>query len=249
MNRNYWERIAPGYNDEIFDVLDNDKKALISSAIKKIASSSKTVIDAGCAVGKWLPVLSPLFKKVIAADISTKNLSIAQKTYPSYVNVDYLRADLSSPELKLPKCDAAVCINAILTDSLKKRNAFFNNLYSCLKKNGHLILVVPSLESWMLTRIIQNKWKIDKKLFGEKLSEKEGIKRYKNIQQGNAEIDNVATKHYLKEELMLLLSNEGFWVEACKKIEYNWKTEFIKPPQWLNEPRPWDWLIIAKKVR
>ena len=52
---------------------------IISSAIKKVSAKNKTVLDAGCAVGKWLPVLSPLFKKVIAADISAKNLGIAEK--------------------------------------------------------------------------------------------------------------------------------------------------------------------------
>jgi len=64
MERKYWEKIAPGYNDEIFDVLQNDSKGIIRSAIKKVSSPSKTVIDAGCAVGKWLPVLSPLFQKI-----------------------------------------------------------------------------------------------------------------------------------------------------------------------------------------
>ena len=246
MERKYWEKIAPDYNEEIFDVLHNDKKAIIRSAISKVASPSKTVIDAGCAIGKWLPVLSPAFKKVIAADISAKNLAIAKKNYPGYTNVEYLRADMSG-KINVQKCDVAVCINAILTDSLKKRTAFFHNLSSCLKKGGHLILVVPSLESWLLTRVVQSRWKIDKKLFDEKLSGNGAIKRYSNIQYGNVEIDNVYTKHYLREELILLLVQEGFAIQDCRKIEYAWNTEFIKPPAWLKEPGPWDWMIAAKK--
>ena len=248
MDRNYWEKIAPSYNDEIFDVLHNDKKAIIRSAIEKTASSSKTVIDAGCAVGKWLPLLSPAFKKVYAADISAKNLAIAKQHYPEYKNIDYLRVDMSASRVKLPKCDVAVCINAILTDSLKKRNAFFKNLSACLKKNGDLILVVPSLESWMFTRIIQQKWKIDKTILAEKVNGKEALKKYSNVQQGNLDIDNVPTKHYVKEELNLLLMQEGFAVAAFEKIEYNWQTEFVRPPRWLKEPRPWDWMCVAKKL-
>jgi 2-polyprenyl-3-methyl-5-hydroxy-6-metoxy-1,4-benzoquinol methylase len=247
MNRKYWEKIAPAYSEEIFDVLHNDKKAIILSAIKKLASSSKTVIDVGCAVGKWLPLLSPAFKKVIAIDISAKNLAIAQKNYPQLTKVEYTRADMSAGKTKLPKSDVAVCINAILTDSLKKRTTFFKNLSLCLKKGGQLILVVPSLESWLYTRIIQNQWKINKALFNEKLPGKEAIKRYRNIQQGNVEIDNVATKHYLSEELILLLSKEGFTVEDYQKIEYSWNTEFIKAPRWLQKPGPWDWMIIGRK--
>lgn len=247
MDRKYWEQIAPGYNEEIFDVLNNDKKGLIRSAISKVAGRSKTVLDAGCAVGKWLPVLSPAFRKVIAADISAKNLAIAGKTYDHFNNVEYLRADMSAPDTKLPACDVVVCVNAILTHSLRKRNSFFRNLSDCLNKGGCLILVVPSLESWLMTRIIQGRWKIDKDLFAERLSGKEAIKRYRDIQHGNAEIDKVATKHYLQEELELLLTLEGFQVKDCQKIEYDWTTEFIAPPKWLGKPYPWDWMIVAKK--
>ena len=248
MDREYWEKIAPGYSEEIFDVLQNDLKGIISSAIKKTSSTSKTAMDAGCAVGKWLPLLSPLFKKVIATDISAKNLVIAKKLHPRLANVEYQRLDLSRNGIKLPKTDVVVCINAILTDLLKKRKAFFHNISRCLNKNGYLILVVPSLESWLMTRIIQNQWKIDRNLFNEKLTGKEAIKRYKNIQQGNAEIDSVATKHYLRDELSLLLAKEGLSAHYFKKIEYNWKTEFRKPPAWLKEPRPWDWMVLAQKV-
>lgn len=247
MDRKYWEKIAPDYNEEIFDVLQNDKKGIIRSAIKRIASPSKTVIDIGCAVGKWLPVLSPLFKEVLAVDISLKNLVIAQKSYPQFQNVQFMRADMSG-KTKLPESDAAICINAILTDSLKKRAAFFQNLSRCLKKGGNLVLVVPSLESWLLTNIIQKRWDIDKKLFGGKMSGSAAQKKYDNIRQGNADIDNVPTKHYLKEELELLLSHEGFIAEDFKKINYTWKTEFVKPPKWLKKPYPWDWLVVARKV-
>lgn len=247
MNRDYWEKIAPDYNDEIFDVLYNDKKAIIRSAILKHASPSKTVIDAGCAIGKWLPLLSPAFKKVIAIDISAKNLEIARENHSALSNVDYVRADLSSLKASMPKAEMAICINAILTDSLKKRISFFKNLSIAVKKNGHLILTVPSLESWMMTKIIQRRWKIDRSLFNDKLTGKQAREKYNNIQDGNADIDHVPTKHYLREELELLLQLENFTVEKSSKIEYDWTTEFVKVPDWLEEPRPWDWLIVAKK--
>lgn len=79
MEKSYWEKIAPIYETEIFDVLKNDKKSHIVKAIKSFASNKKSIIDIGCAVGKWIPVLSPLFKQVHAIDISTKNLQIAEK--------------------------------------------------------------------------------------------------------------------------------------------------------------------------
>src|SRR5688572_12586413 len=148
MKRSYWEKIAPSYNDEIFDVLHNDKKALIRSVIKKHASKNKTVVDIGCAIGKWLPLLSPLFKKVYAVDISAKNLEIAQYLHPDLKNVEYIRADMSGKKTKAPPCDFGICINAILTPSLRDRNIFFRSLSGCIKKGGRIVISIPSLESW-----------------------------------------------------------------------------------------------------
>jgi len=247
MDRIYWEKIAPDYNEEIFDVLRNDSKGVIVSAIKKVASKNKTVIDIGCAIGKWLPLLSPAFKQVYAVDISAENLGIAKKRYTEFTNVDYDRINMSNPKATMPLCDVGICINAILTDSLKKRNVFFKNLKKCIRKNGHLILVVPSLESSMLTSIIRQRWNPDKDA-NRAISKRNSSARLKNILQGNPEIDSVPTKHYLKEELQLLLSNEEFIAEDFQKIEYEWDTEFLKPPKWLTEPKPWDWMVIAKRL-
>jgi 2-polyprenyl-3-methyl-5-hydroxy-6-metoxy-1,4-benzoquinol methylase len=246
MDRTYWEKIAPDYNEEIFDVLRNDSKRVIVSAIKKLSSKNNTVIDIGCAIGKWLPVLSPIFKKVHAVDISRENLEIAKKLYPEFTNVEYDRIDMSRPKASMPLCDLAICINAILTDSLKKRNVFFKNLKKCVKKNGYLILVIPSLESAMLTSIIRQRWDPDKDANRVIKKNRKGL-QLENILQGNAEIDDVPTKHYLKEELQLLLKNEGFSTENFQKIEYDWNTEFLKPPKWLSEPKPWDWMVVARK--
>lgn len=247
MDRSYWEKIAPDYNEEIFDVLHQDKQGIIRKTIRQLGDPSKTVMDAGCAIGKWLPVLSPFFRKVIAVDISARNLAIAKKNHPALSNIEFLRADLSSGSTRLPLADINICINAILTDSMKKRDAFFKNLASSTRKGGALVLVVPSLESYLFTRIVQHKWKIDRSLFNEKLSAKKGLEKYRNVQQGNMDIDQVPTKHYVKEELMLLLDQVGFDIEKTRKIEYDWKTEFVKPPRWLSQPRPWDWMVVARK--
>jgi len=246
MNRAYWEKIAPAYDAEIFDVLKNDSKGIIVSAIKKYATKEKTVIDIGCAIGKWLPVLSPIFKKVLAVDISIGNLNIAKKLFPEFSNVEYCRVDISNPRAKIKACDFAICINAILTDSLKNRSIFLSNLKKCVKKNGNIILVIPSLESSMLTSIIRQRWNPDKDA-DNYISKSKKSQQLKNLLQGNAEIDNVPTKHYLKEELELLLSNEGFIAEEFQKIEYDWSTEFLNPLKWLQYPKPWDWMVIAKK--
>ncbi|MEQ1796822.1 MAG: class I SAM-dependent methyltransferase [Lacibacter sp.] len=247
MDRKYWERIAPNYNVEIFDVLQNDKSGKIVTAIEQVASKEKTVTDIGCAIGKWIPLLATAFKQVIATDISAINLELAKEKCKDYTNVDYQRMDMSADTLTVTPCDVAVCINAILTDNLKKRINFFQALNICLNKEGYLILVVPSLESKLYTNIIANRWNVDDDNKEKIESVEKAFALAKNIKQGVTDIDNVPTKHYLKEELELLLTLEGFAVEQVEKINYTWKTEFNNPPKWLTEPYPWDWMCVAKK--
>ena len=131
--------------------------------------------------------------------------------------------------------------------NLKKRINFFQSLNICLNNGGDLILVVPSLESKLYTNIIAHRWNVDDDHKEKIESVEKAYAMAKNIKQGVTDIDNVPTKHYLKEELELLLTLEGFVVDRIEKINYTWKTEFNNPPKWLAEPSPWDWMCVAKK--
>jgi 2-polyprenyl-3-methyl-5-hydroxy-6-metoxy-1,4-benzoquinol methylase len=247
MEKGYWEKIAPSYETEIFDVLKNDTSGKIVKSILSFADPKKSVIDIGCAVGKWMPVLAPVFGKVRAIDISNNNLKIAAKKYPQYTNITYERVDMSAASIKIKKYDAAICINAILTSSLKKRDLFFKHMASYIKKGGDLVLVVPSLESKLYSHIIANKYNVDDAKKDKAPSGKRAISQIRFIKDGVTDIDDVPTKHFLKEELELLLTLAGFTVEKIEKINYKWSTEFHKPPSWLKNPQPWDWMVKAIK--
>ena len=247
MEKSYWEKIAPIYETEIFDVLKNDKKGHIIKAIESFASQKKSIIDIGCAVGKWLPVLSPLFKQVHAIDISTKNLQIAEKKYTPLKNISYQRIDMSAKVVPAIQFEAAICINAILTADLKKRNLFFKHMAGFLKPNADLVLVVPSLESKIFSHIVANKFNVDNAKNDIAPTGKRAIEQIRYIKDGVTDIDDVPTKHFLKEELELLLDLEGFKVKKIQKIKYPWSTEFHKAPSWLKNPTPWDWMVHAKK--
>ena len=247
MEKSYWEKIAPIYETEIFDVLKNDKNGHIVKAIQSFANQKKSIIDIGCAVGKWLPVLSPLFKQVHAIDISAKNLAIAEQKYTALKNISYQRIDMSAKTIPSIQFDAAICINAILTADLKKRNLFFKHMASFLKPNADLVLVVPSLESKIFSHIIANKYNVDDAKNDTAPTGKKAIEQIRYIKDGVTDIDEVPTKHFLKEELELLLDLEGFSTKQIQKIEYDWSTEFHKAPNWLKNPKPWDWMVHAKK--
>ena len=46
----------------------------------------------------------------------------------------------------------------------------------------------------------------------------------------------------------MLFHESGFRVSALEKIEYAWDADFEDAPKWMQDPYPWDWLIVARKT-
>lgn len=246
MDKKYWEKLAPVHQEEMFSVLHHDKKKIIKSYIEQYGGKTKMAVDMGCATGRWLPLLSRNFKKVMAVDISETFINMAKEKNARLTNIEYVAADAGS--LHIPPADLVLCVNAVMTPSLATRDAFFKSISSSLKKNGKLILVVPSLESALYTESMLDWWHFTDNT-EKPLSTGDTVRdKYHHLRSGIFDIDNVPTKHYLKEETRSLLPFYGLEVRGTHKIEYGWETEFEEPPVWMKKkPGPWDWLFIARK--
>ncbi|MFH1371726.1 MAG: class I SAM-dependent methyltransferase [Planctomycetota bacterium] len=250
MKREYWNNMSCCYEDEIFSVLHNDRKGLVLEQIRKLGAPEKIAADYGCGIGHFLPSLSESFQKVFAIDISRGLIAKAKKNCSNLSNVEYLTADLSATGLRLADTHFILSVNTLIMPSLAVRLRILDVMAGHILNDGHLVLVVPSLESAMLTnfRLIQTNLRNG---FNPASAVRAGFEKNENnhLRQGIIPIDNVPTKHYLKEELVALLERRDLHVEEIRKIEYPWDTEFDSPPGWLKNPFPWDWLITAQKTR
>jgi len=247
MDKKYWEQLAEVHQEEMFNVYAHDRKKIISKCIKKLGGRSKTVTDLGCAYGRWLPVLSKNYKKVFAVDISESFIEMAKAGNKQYSNIEYIRADAG--RLKPEPSDVILCINAVMTPDPKQRDDFFQSIAAGLKKNGHLILVVPSLESALFTEAMLDWWHYRDQSSKPQYQGEDIAVKYENLRSGIFELDKVPTKHYLKEEVRAFLPFYDLEVIETDKIEYGWETEFEAPPAWLKKPTPWDWIFLAKKKK
>ena len=246
MDKKYWDEVSLKHDEKIFDVFSNDKDKVIQSAIIKYASRNKSVMDLGCAIGNWLPLLASNFKKVYAIDISKHYIDKAKERNKKFTNIEYIHADLSNKTNALPVSDFAVCINTLLTPNTKDRNAAYKTVINLIRKGGYLVLVVPSLESALYSEYILDQWDLKDKQAGKKVSKK--TKKDGEPFEGTIFLDGTPTKHHLKEELRFMLQNSGFKILQTDKVKYIWKTEFTNPPAWMKAPFPWDWLVVAKKL-
>ncbi|HEY3137067.1 MAG TPA: class I SAM-dependent methyltransferase [Blastocatellia bacterium] len=250
MSAQFWDTVASRFDDEIFNTLSNDRSRTILRHIDRFSSADSTVCDFGCGVGRYLPLLAERFKAVCAVDISRKCLQVAERNCSALENVTFRRVDLSTNHSELDKFDFAISINALLEPSLRKRRYALETIFQHLSPGGHLLIVVPSLESALFATARLFEWRErtsngKKNGFAIKFGPKDS--RGVDIARGVLNLDGLLEKHYLKEELLVALNDVGFEVDHLEKVEYAWSAMFDKPPRWMKEPYPWDWLATCGK--
>jgi SAM-dependent methyltransferase len=246
--KDHWNKIAPTYNDEIFDVFNSDKFKKLPKYFKRHGVLNKTAIDFGCGNGKSFPFIAPLFKQILALDISKGLLKQAEQR--GYKNINLKQADLTKKKLTLPKADFAFCCNVIMFPVLGMNERMIENIYRSLKPGGTALIVLPSLDSAMFSawRLMDFYKKDGVKPSDIPKSEFNYFKASKrDIVQGIIHIDGVPTKHYSESEIKVVFRDAGFTVTTVDKIEYDWDTEITSPPNWLKDPYPWDWLVELRK--
>lgn len=251
MGEKYWDAIGDNYDREIFNTLAGARTRVTVDHIDSCSSLGAIACDFGCGVGKYLTTLGDRFKKVYAIDISRKLLEQAKESNRQVKNVVYLKGDLSNPNVDIGQVHFALNVNVLIIASVKRRRRILDNIFRQIRNRGHLLLVVPSMEAALFSHFRLVDWNI-----------KAGVKRANptapalvstnsplfSIRTGVLNLNGVPTKHYLKEELIVLLRDVGFRISSIAKVEYPWTSEFARPPRWMKDPYPWDWLILCQKV-
>jgi SAM-dependent methyltransferase len=247
--KKHWNSIAPTYNEEIFDVFLSDRKKILPAFFKKYANRNKHALDFGCGNGKAFPYLAPRFKKLTAIDISDELLSQARNS--PFKNITYKQADLSDPNVQLPKVDFIFCCNVIMLPESEKNSNMLKNVNRALRRGGSAVLILPAMESYLFAAWRLIDWSRREGTLPEKIdpSELSGFQVSKtDLLQGLLKIDGITTKHYTCEELQIILPIAGLKLISLNKVEYDWYSEFSSPPVWMKAPYPWDWLVECRKA-
>ena len=158
MSESHWDKIAPCYDSEIFDVLANDTNGKLLSYISQFASKKSVAGDFGCGVGKFLPTLSKQFRLVHAMDISGACLEVAQARCGHLDNIEYQRVDLANDSASLAKVDFALSVNVAIMTCRRTLAGILKKISKSLRPGGHFVLVVPSLESRRFAEFRLFKW-------------------------------------------------------------------------------------------
>jgi SAM-dependent methyltransferase len=249
MGRAYWDDLAENYDDAIFSVRDNDSEGLVAGHIAHLAKRKQVAADLGCGVGKFTPLLAKHFGRVHACDLSPKLLAKARRACRGLDNIDFFQTDLGQVAHPHDPVDFVLCVNVLIMADLNARMSALRAVTAQVKRGGHLLLVTPSAESRHYAQFRLIDWCLRNGMDCESAVQESVPARgsVRELHQGIHPIKGVPTKHYLREELLVLLRGHQLEVVSVEKLNYPWTVQFSDPPAWLQGPYPWDWLVVARR--
>lgn len=250
VDENYWDRVAADYDGEIFNSFASDRTGILLRRLDEFADRSLAAADAGCGVGKYLPALAARFARVDAYDLSAKLLKQARQVARGLDTVRFFKRNFAARSARFEPVRFALCTNVLIMADQKVREAILRNLGRLVEPGGHALFLVPSIESALLAHHRMVEWNLRDGLSHESASRSSvapAARAGRVLADGLLPIDGVRTKHWLREEIAAQLGQSGFQILHADKIEYGWDTEFESPPEWMEDPYPWDWLITAQR--
>ena len=240
MNRDYWDAQARHWDEEIFNSLAEDRRGVIRRAIRRAARTHDAVLDFGCGIGGYLPLLARSFARVHAVDWSARCVAVARERAASLPNVTVERSTPRALARLRGAFGCVVAANVVIHPATRARDALWRSLRRTLRRGGTAIVVVPSLESAAFCEFIR------RRTAPRRASSYDFHPRMRRAEAGVVGIEGVPTKHYTHDELSAVLALSGFQPFRLSRVQYSWSTEHLTPPPRLHADLPWDWLAEAR---
>jgi SAM-dependent methyltransferase len=242
MNRDYWDALADHWDEEIFNSLAEDRDGVIRRAIRRAGRRGDSVLDFGCGVGGYLPLLARRFRRVHAVDWSAPCVDVAARRAASLGNVTVERSTPRALARLAGAFDCVIAANVVIHPETRVRRGVWRTLRRVVRRGATAIVVVPSLESAAFCEFIR------RRTAPRRGSAYDFHPHMRRPEAGVVGIDGVPTKHHTHEELTAVLTLERFQPFRISRVHYSWTTENLTPPSALRADLPWDWLAEAQAI-
>ena len=106
------------------------------------------VLDAGCGIGNFVEVLRHRAAKVLAVDLSPRNVAVLERRFEGVEGVEVLQTDLDAQreELRARNVGAVVCLDVL--EHIQDDRALLRSFAGILPAGGTLFVKVPA-HQWL----------------------------------------------------------------------------------------------------
>lgn len=190
----------------------------------------RVLIDLGCGLGSFVNLNHRYFQRIIAVDFSQSILKRAKARYPHLKHVEWQQQDIAAAWHTLKNtADVVACFNVVTSPDDKICHAIWTSISRIVKKGGHALVGLPSLESERM--VVKTVDKQHKRLTTDRLVDRDGI----------------VQRFYLRADLAPIFAKYGFELKLIRRAHYPWKTEGLRKPRGATSD-PWDWICLAQKT-
>jgi SAM-dependent methyltransferase len=229
MSQQGWNKLAAEFENSVCDITSTSAPAIEKLVALARPGRRQTLVDAGCGIGTFVERFGEKFGKIVAFDFAHAMVKRARHRCRRFDHAEWHALPLEDAgELFGSIANLAVCLNVITAPKQGLRERQWQSLGELVKPGGHLLVVVPSLESAEYVA------SLDSEAFNSSFEEDNEMVRRNDTDQ----------KHYSRRELRRTVTNEGFEVISLRKVSYPWGEDGLE----LNARKtPWDWACLARK--
>jgi SAM-dependent methyltransferase len=229
MSQHGWNKLAAEFENSVCDITSTSAPAIATLVALARPNRRQTLVDAGCGIGTFVERFGERFGKVVAFDFASAMVKRAKRRCSDLKDAKWAALPLEDAGEKFGSiANFAVCLNVITSPKRSLRERQWQSLGELVKPGGHLLVVVPSLESAEYVA------SLDREAFNSSFEEDNEMVRRNDTDQ----------KHYSRRELRRTVTDEGFEVIALRKVSYPWGEDGLE----LNARKtPWDWACLARK--
>ena len=224
MSSHSWNKLAKDFEHSVCDITATSGDVLAKWVERIAPSRRQTLVDAGCGIGTFTARFGNRFGRVIGFDFASGMVRRARRRCRELTHAQWQTLPLEAAADEIgPVGHVVVCLNVVTSPDADLRARQWQSLGGLLRDHGHLLVVVPSLESARHVAEIEGA-----------SAEGDLLRRTDTLQ-----------KHYSRSQLRYRVSRDVGRVVALERIHYPWAEEGLEEA---GTTLPWDWLCVAQRV-
>ena len=236
VSRNEWDKLADDFEAEVCDITRETKDDRIARLFRSLTfdPQKSVLVDLGCGLGTFLGRYGRHFRECFGVEHAPRIIARARKRYADR-DIVWMTSSLPPAARRIgPRADLTVCMNVITMPQSRIRESMWASIASVTKKEGHALIVVPSIESDRM---------VERVAYGTSLKEAKAAAPDGLVDRGGSR-----QKHFARDELGAILTQHGFRMMRIQRVFYPWQKEGLRKPRSAGSRMPWDWLVLAERV-
>jgi SAM-dependent methyltransferase len=150
VSRKEWDNLADDFEREVCDITRETSGREIARLVLglRLSPGTSVLVDLGCGIGTFIERYGKLFRTTFAVEHAPRIIARAKKRLANRSGITWLTSNIPPAAKRIgARADLTVCMNVVTMPQGRVRQQMWDGIAKVTKRNGHALIVVPSIES------------------------------------------------------------------------------------------------------